>query len=73
MKRALFLAVAVTSFGLSGCAGSGHKSDLANSGFNGDIDYAKMATISHDARSRGYDIVWVNPPLKDKPANSYTP
>ncbi len=73
MKLANFLVIAATSIALCGCASDGHKSGMTRSGFNDDVDYAKMAIITRQARLRGYDIVWINPPLKEKAASSESP
>ena len=59
-----FFAVAVVG-SLSGCATSGEPV-VAKSPFDSDIDWDKVTVITRDARSRGYDVVWVNPPSKKK-------
>ena len=66
MKGLLLSVGTLVVMGLHGCASDSHKM-TSRSNYSGDVDYAKMAAITQDARSRGYDIVWINPPLKDKP------
>ena len=39
---------------------------MAQSAFEADVDFQKMAIITEDALSRGYKIVWVHPPQKKK-------
>lgn len=60
---AMFAVAVVAS--LSGCATSGEPV-VAMSPFDSDVDWDKVTVITRDARSRGYDVVWVNPPTKKK-------
>ena len=63
------LVVTSITLGLAGCM-SGSDAGLAKSGFDDDIDWKKMAVITQDARLRGHDIVWINPPTKKKSESS---
>ena len=64
----LFAVAIVAS--LSGCATSGEPAAVAMSPYDADVDWEKVTILTRDARSRGYDIVWVNPPAKKKPASA---
>lgn len=65
MRKLTATLVATSMLGLAGCM-SGSDAGLVKSGFDEDIDYHKMAVITQDARLRGHDIVWINPPTKKK-------
>ena len=65
-KTIAVLAVALVG-SLTGCAGTG-QSNVAMSPFDSDVDWDKVTVITRDARARGYDVVWVNPPTKKKDA-----
>ena len=53
---------------LGGCASTGNsRSEIANTNFYSDVDWEYMSQVTHDAKQRGYKIVWVNPPQKRKP------
>ena len=70
MRKFLALATASVVLALSGCAG-GTANVAKQSSFHDDVDWDKMTMLTRDARERGYDVVWVNPPTKkkDAPAN----
>jgi hypothetical protein len=60
-------AAAVLGLGLAGCMGTGKGTNIrGQSAFDDDVDYVKMAIITRDAQMRGYNIVWIHPPQKDK-------
>ena len=67
------MAIAVASLG--GCAttsnmSAGNSRTIAQTSFDEDVDFQKMAIITEDALSRGYKIVWVHPPQKRKAAST---
>lgn len=61
----VLLAVAACAL-LGGCASTGNRAEIASSTFYSDVDWEYMAQVTHDAKQRGYKIVWVNPPQKRK-------
>ena len=65
MRKPTVLMIAAAAIGLSGCMSSTN-SGLAKSQFYDDIDWRKMSIITAEARLRGHDIVWINPPTKKK-------
>jgi len=65
MRKSLAILVSTSMLGLTGCM-TGSDAGLTRSNFDSDIDYYKMAVITEDARMRGHDIVWINPPTKKK-------
>ena len=69
MKLITLSAIALLMLGLNGCATTGHSVGMTSS-YDEDIDYVKMDVITRDARARGYDIVWIHPPQKDKATRS---
>ncbi len=68
MRKITATLVAVSMLGLGGCM-SGSDAGLAKSHFYDDVDWHKMSVITQDARMRGHDIVWINPPTKKKTSN----
>lgn len=64
MRKSIATLVALSMLGLSGCMSS--DAAVTKSNFDADVDYHKMSVISQDARLRGADIVWINPPTKKK-------
>lgn len=68
MRKFAAALVGISLLGLGGCM-SGSSQGLAKSGFYDDVDWHKMSVITSDARLRGHDIVWINPPTKKKTSN----
>ncbi|HVF35135.1 MAG TPA: hypothetical protein VND91_07400 [Candidatus Saccharimonadia bacterium] len=68
MRKSIATLVALSMLGLSGCMSS--DAAVTRSTFDDDIDYYKMAVLNEDARMRGHDIVWINPPTKKKSDSS---
>jgi len=71
MRVVKWLVAAAAIAMLGGCAttSSGSSSgtrSIAQTSFEEDVDFQKMAIITEDALSRGYKIVWVHPPQKRK-------
>lgn len=60
--------VAAFVFAVAGCAMDGGASNL-KAGIDDNVDWVKMSVITQDARMRGYQIVWVNPPQKKMPSS----
>ena len=69
MRKSMVLLAVAAAFGLSGCMSSSD-AGLAKSQFYDDIDWHKMSIITQEARLRGHDIVWINPPTKKKSDSS---
>lgn len=67
MRKFTAVTMAAAVAVLSGCA-SGSANVAKTSSFHDDVDWDKMTVITRDARQRGYDVVWVNPPTKKKDA-----
>ena len=66
MRKTILATLAVVfAAGLTGCATNGEPA-VAMSPFDSDVDWDKVTIITRDARQRGYDVVWVNPPTKKK-------
>ena len=63
----VLLAVAACCL-LGGCTSTGQsRAAIANSSYYSDVDWEYMSQVTHDAKQRGYKIVWVNPPQKRNP------
>ena len=69
MRKFAAALVGVSMLGLGGCMSGSSSQGLAKSGFYDDVDWHKMSVITSDARLRGHDIVWINPPTKKKTSN----
>jgi hypothetical protein len=55
----------IAALALAGCATGGstmHRAPTTTS----NVDTARMAQIEREARARGVDVVWINPPTIDK-------
>ena len=64
MRKTILAALAVVALGgLTGCATNGDPG-VAMSPYDKNVDWDTVTIITRDARQRGYDVVWVNPPTK---------
>lgn len=67
MRQMKWLMAAIAIAALGGCATSAPRTNyVAQTSFDADVDFQKMAIITEDALTRGYRIVWVHPPQKKK-------
>jgi hypothetical protein len=65
MRAMKWMVAAIAIAALGGCATNGQRTNAGpQSSFEEDVDFQKMAIITEDALSRGYQIVWVHPPQK---------
>lgn len=64
MKLALLLVVA----SLAACASTGGQrgASLARHDGPGAVDHRKMALVDYVARRKGVQVVWINPPMRDR-------
>ena len=69
MHKFLALSCSLLALALTGCASP---AGSVKSGFDDNADYVKMTAINREALQRGYRIVWIHAPEKEKPRMSPT-